>query len=1351
MEFELYRGEMEAFSSQRDSLESECADLKEQVQRAEESLASAKMEIASAQSNAQEQVDAIRAQLQAAETRASAAKSQLVSLEQDAKDARADMREHQLRADELAERLESAGSRSHDDDEVQAICAERDQARTELDALNARVSTLETEVFGAQQEAEHAQEARDALKREVEELKSSMDVASQSKDSNERCERGSAANLDPSADISSILWLHSTLAERIELLETQLEHKKEELAAKEKDLDSVHDIAQQLGLQLAQSEEKIAVLEHAVKEQDIEVSADAPDCHSFSAKAKRISFRMAVQMDVLRTNDAQNPETETKLEQLREEASQREAVLANALQSLHKRESELSAGKRQLQKLSASLQSAAAGPSRSSSEKMGLAHLQAAHLLESPSLFASPGGRPLVRDFEEDIFDEIEHVRDSWEVVERRLDFIRVEDGMKLAAAESEAKQLAERIQELEGQLIERSEAVESARRESEDALVARDGQIRTLEEELRGLQNEIESLAAKLAAMPEASVEEANSASETGNKAEWEELSLRLTAAEDRAAHMSNLWETLEGKRARLQDIETKRAAVSHVESRTDLHGEALERLERQRAEYADDAEKWMQEAHEVAAHLITSQARVGVLEQQLLETSTALDAARSGAQDGVQAGEPNTQFETKARELQEALAATQAELAQSKVCELLMLGFIFTLLTYVSACPFQEAETAAQEALQLVSKEKATLAEQLADLETELQEMDSSHSAGESIREELAERARRFEEDLGIVTAREQEQASELDVARERIVAMEEASKQLEAGLAAAEQAHQNASGELEEARAQLAAKRLEVENAAYELAAATSADKLHQEEIKHLAAQLEHLQRDMSIDDAISAAADLKRQNAELEARVLRRTEQIGQQQRDLECERTNRTLAEETCEELNEEKAELEERIDTLEAQVREKNDAMLAAEEKVKALEEELSKVKELATVAEQDLLARQEELGTTKQLKAEAEATLEQAKQEAQSHHETVLQLERQLADSESRVGELVAASEAAGNESSERISALQAELREFVDARAELDSELHAARAHALSLDGTSQQRTEEVQQLQESITNLQEALNTMMADADARLVEEEMLRASLQQSDDQLASVRDELKVAREAADERASEVEHLHQSLAAAQTDLEDARSALVGAQESGEEDATRLAAAAQKEAELRGEIDYLQASLEDSLQSLEARKADVSRFEEAVSTMRAELEAARAALETVDGSTAEQKTELERLKFAESGAEAALQERVQALAATTEALTSTHKELQIKNQSLTQLTTELEAARSESSTRQEKIKELENELLAAEAQRREAGEVHAAALTAAEALHSERDALQAEVQQLQGEVSRYTAVP
>ncbi|PWN49009.1 hypothetical protein IE53DRAFT_167456 [Violaceomyces palustris] len=888
----------------------------------------------------------------------------------------------------------------------------REDRTAEIQSLRSRLSNLEMELFAAVEENEQLGSEREAL---VEELERSKE---------------------------------------------RLERLRDSFRIREKELDELQTIAEKVAHQLEISEDKVDALEKQDRVKTLEIQA---------LKAKEGAGQDVVQ--------------ET-FESLRQEILKRDSEHSELVEVLRRRERELKAGRKLLRNLSSSLFSYTPlkggvlignGGGGDDSNSSKVEEEEDHQVLEESSFTSfsfnslSGGGEDrsiqLERGFEEDLLDEVEQVKLSWEVARTRVEFCRVEEGLKLQRAEQDVKQNLVKIRQLE-KILNQSETRGGEGGEDERDSLARELELAREEiERLRLVEKESEKM-----------------------KAQLEELGDRLDRAERRSESIARLAESLESKRRRLESIESNRSRLETIEADARQREENLERFRELNQLHLSEVATWMVQAKETIQALNLANSRVAELHAQLHQVTTLGDSEEEGGSASVdddvaeleRARSKAAQATVRVEELEVQLASCKREVEEISEVKLGLELEIRELSSVV-----QSVETGMVEKESILQGLKETVER----LESQLEEAQTR----EAIRDRELESARRDRADF------ESRLMLEIEEKARRVVEEEESFK-----------AKQRQSDEhLDQIRKQLEIEVKEVSRLTEELSSMTSRKEQACQEVVVLRDKVEDLERrEIKIrEDSRRQAAELAEKTSELEARVLRRTEQIGQHQRDLESIRLemdkvkmNQTLAEENCIELNEEKDELEQKVVGLEAQL-----------QKVKA------------------------ELESAREGKSSSEGT--SAEQE---------DLERYRSEAVKLGGELERCR-------AELIEVEQSMLKVQEESRVKVDSlleDLERAEADKVSLEGrisSSQQRVEDLDTIVERGRQEMERIEHQLCS------ERESQEKALENLKEKLVHVEVELERALTKVEEEARERSRLEVELASSRQEAETHREAAIEAQQ------------------------------------------------------------------------------------------------------------------------------------------------------------------------------------------------------
>jgi len=443
--------------------------------------------------------------------------------------------------------------------------------------------------------------------------------------------------------------------------------------------------------------------------------------------------------------------------------------------------------------------------------------------------------------------------------------------------AEERARSAEDRLsllQEQYGKTLEELQTYQAAPAAGSDPVLEEralraEGQVRTLEQQIRTVTGERERLASQLQDALRQPIPDAEDVARL-REAELEAISLRAALEDTR--------EKLAEAQMDMDAMRTSVAAVPDAEAE----------IEAARAEAREDRDA-----------LSAAEQQLLRAQRELEDTRSELEATRSELEQAAAAASvtPEMQGELDAArvemlEMQSTLTGTEAQLLRVQ----------------------RELDDARTELRGLRAEEQraAMLEDEVRSTKAELESFRASHRA------DLVEREAEFEEKVRTTREEFQRQITEMEEAYQSQVAQHEA--QLTSRITQAETAAEAATGELDTARAEVAAARAEAASREQQLLEAhdeisrlRSESKTHDAEVK---------ERSAAVTQARKETDDMRRAMTALQADLARADEGVAQASQELEAERARATQIEDAAIHTERERAAQQARAEKLVRQLEE---------------------------------------------------------------------------------------------------------------------------------------------------------------------------------------------------------------------------------------------------------------------------------------------------------------------------------------------------------------------------------------------------------------------------------------------
>lgn len=996
-----------------------------------------------------------------------------------------------------------------------------------------------------------------------------------------------------------------------------------------------------------------------------------------------------LEIEVYRSS-SNDEEVETALGQLKQELSRKDDEMLALQKEAKLRANELEAGKKQLKCLADAVASGQrsqnsvcdADASLAGTPRQEQAQTPISKLLKAKHYFATPGGRPVQRSFDEDLLDHVGLMRDSLAQAQQQQDFIELEQKLYCQRLSAEVQTKDQEIEELRAELqsirvsLDEDGSDESRKAISEQVGVDLRAHIQELTQRLGDSETLLQSAQA---ALHTAQTEYLRKEEETTEV--LAQLRTKLQDSETRAKQIISISLHLDAKRQQLLSIEQKRSVLRGAEQELENVESQVSSTEGRIEHEKTTSETWLSQRDNIAT---TFASHLASLKNGESTSSPAVHHDPSPATGRSSFGNASQEPSNDIKRLQRKIAELDGRILRREEQigkQQLQIQSLTTKLAMV------------EEDYEELLEEKMDLESEVAKGQSNIEQAVSQHSEAqrqaqrenEQANDALREATRKLEAELQKVAELEEQRAR---MERDAKKTSEEAEDQ---------DPHHSLSQELAEARALLEAVESDLRHAQEDLQQAEDRANEKDSEAKKLRMECDDLTRQSeNLMQRLSVS-----QSAESEAMEQLRDSYAAEQQRwTAEAHELQGRLneLEEQVQRQTAQRADSDRQLDNCRSEFAEAvQEAVEARELLMQASTERAAQFKELEH-AREELNSQQEEL---RRLEAACDDLRSLASQK-QADRAVDADTETALRDDLAKAQENESVAVAAQAELQSLVSQLQAAVSEEKANVETLSAAVEDWRVKA--------SRAEQAEQAVEAAHVLEATLRADLGQSDRKLVQ---LEASLTEREQALAEVREHLTQSEGAVKMRNEDYWQLKEELAELQEQQE--RSRIVGQtveqleqklrqfeSELANLESTRhqlseseraLANAEQRLAELERDSSAQTSQVADLQGELKRRKAAARSNEEELQALRDELDRSR---QELDGARQECTLSITQLQAAKTSEDklrrelTAAQAEVSAAAQRTEASASAaevEEELSYLKSRITELETELEAKADE----------------------------------------------------------------
>nr|CDI55259.1 putative protein [Melanopsichium pennsylvanicum 4] len=769
----------------------------------------------------------------------------------------------------------------------------------------------------------------------------------------------------------------------------------------------------------------------------------------------------------------------------------------------------------------------------------------------SSTHLTTPNGKTKVeRQFESDLLDDIGSLGAVWEEYARKASFASVEQSFSLQNAMAQNEILSAQIQELRTELEKAHTSTMSL--EEKDAVIDQlKVDLVAAEQTQTELKAHADESKARLSDVQENLTQ---TAAKLDQITAEQELTIQAAARKSNAL-IEALQEELADRNAELDALQATSTATPAADAELSASLVTIRELEQQLENAKTKLEELRMERDEATAHLIKVQSEVGTLSANTSQSERIAELESQLATTTAQIEELQDAQQTAADESFAQVLKIQAELERLRANSPASATSTTDSAERVSELEKQLRTTASQleelRAEQEVAAQKSSA--KIVELQAQLDQRRSASSSVQSILTELSEKKDR----LHAIKLRNTQIASlqRVSALQERVVDLLErapAGNELLSYL-----------GELSASLAQLRCSRTVANSATVvergdaststvmptRIDASTTADMPIEQDVKPLPCHTEDHKKLVDM---------LKGEIEELQARILRRNEQIGSLQKqlsqvrnDLDRTRTNQALAEGITLELDEEKLvhlalikELKGKVDSLTSGKNNKSEAGTQTADGENSIKKKVEL--EVALETAQKSAAR-----LTEQL-AEATESKTRIGVEQSALKGKVEELQHQVSDLSAQVQVVKAVQVENAVQTTENHSDLVSALTDAREQIFSLEAQLETMRMHNDTLSTGKTTLETEISCLAQELIQLRTALSDSQKAAEVVEAQEgelKQLRSQLRKSEDRLSLTQLELDALnvtlaeqRESASADADRIEVLELQLSALQTEHE-----------------------------------------------------------------------------------------------------------------------------------------------------------------------------------------------------------------